>query len=177
MFRCEVHCLEACCGHPCLVELHTAHHVSHSSSPPCPSLRLCARICAWPPPFLCLCARPPPFLRLCARRPHRLSLRLYSTSPATHNHVSSPPRLASTVTWLSPPLTSSSPTHPSATNGDRDETDLCHYSSSARHDNRSNKVTSSRNGGRFLASRHRKISLSDFFISGSAQSESDTHQQ
>jgi hypothetical protein len=55
--------------------------------------------------------------------------------------------------------------------------DLCHYSSSARHDSRSNKVTSSRNGGRFLASRHRKISLSNFFISGSTQSESDTHQQ
>ena len=57
------------------------------------------------------------------------------------------------------------------------QTDLCHYSSSARHDSRSNKVTSSRNGGRFLASRHRKISLSDFFIYGSAQSKSDTHQQ
>ncbi|AQK43569.1 hypothetical protein ZEAMMB73_Zm00001d025349 [Zea mays] len=51
------------------------------------------------------------------------------------------------------------------------QTDLCHYSSSARHDSRNNKVTSSRNGGRFLASRHRKISPSDFFISGSAQSE------
>jgi hypothetical protein len=44
--------------------------------PVLPSLCLCARICAWPPPFL----------RLCARRPHRLSLRLCSTSPAAHNH-------------------------------------------------------------------------------------------
>jgi hypothetical protein len=28
MFRREVRCLEACRGHPCLVELHAAHHVA-----------------------------------------------------------------------------------------------------------------------------------------------------
>jgi hypothetical protein len=28
MFRREVRCLEACRGHPCLVELHVAHHVA-----------------------------------------------------------------------------------------------------------------------------------------------------
>lgn len=51
----------------------------------------------------------------------------------------------------------------------------CHYSSSARHGGRSDEATSSRNGGRFLASsRHRKRSPSDFFSSGSAQSGSGT---
>jgi hypothetical protein len=47
---------------------------------------------------------------------------------------------------------------------------LCHNSSSARHGGRSDEVTSSRNGGRFLASGHRKRSPSDFFGSASAQS-------
>ncbi|CAD6266031.1 unnamed protein product [Miscanthus lutarioriparius] len=47
---------------------------------------------------------------------------------------------------------------------------LCHYSSSERHGSRSDEATSSRNGGRFLASRHRKRSPSDFFSSESAQS-------
>ncbi|XP_062196772.1 zinc finger protein CO3-like [Phragmites australis] len=47
---------------------------------------------------------------------------------------------------------------------------LCHYSSSAGHGGRSDEATSSRNGGRFLASRHRKRSPSDFLSSGSAQS-------
>ncbi|WVZ94815.1 hypothetical protein U9M48_040659 [Paspalum notatum var. saurae] len=48
---------------------------------------------------------------------------------------------------------------------------LCHYSSSAGHGGgRSDEATSSRNGGRFLASRHRKRSPSDFRNSGSAQS-------
>ncbi|XP_066330318.1 zinc finger protein HD1-like [Miscanthus floridulus] len=51
---------------------------------------------------------------------------------------------------------------------------LCQYSSSARHGGRSDEATSSRNGGRFLASRHRKRSPSDFFSSGSAQSGSGT---
>ncbi|KAF8662432.1 hypothetical protein HU200_056017 [Digitaria exilis] len=47
---------------------------------------------------------------------------------------------------------------------------LCHYSSPARHGGRSDEATSSRNGGRFLSSRHRKRSPSDFLGSGSAQS-------
>uniref|UniRef100_A0A0A9EDG1 Uncharacterized protein n=1 Tax=Arundo donax TaxID=35708 RepID=A0A0A9EDG1_ARUDO len=51
---------------------------------------------------------------------------------------------------------------------------LCHYSSSAGHGGRSDEATSSRNGGRFLASRHRKRSPSDFLSSGSAQSGSGT---
>ncbi|KAJ1267533.1 hypothetical protein BS78_07G063800 [Paspalum vaginatum] len=47
---------------------------------------------------------------------------------------------------------------------------LCHYSSSAAgHGGRSDEATSSRNGDRFLASRHRKRSPSDFRNSGSAQ--------
>ncbi|EES14650.1 ATPase family AAA domain-containing protein 2 [Sorghum bicolor] len=52
---------------------------------------------------------------------------------------------------------------------------LCHHLSSAHHGGRSDEATSSRNGGRFLASsRHRKRSPSDFFSSGSAQSGSGT---
>uniref|UniRef100_A0A0D9X502 B box-type domain-containing protein n=1 Tax=Leersia perrieri TaxID=77586 RepID=A0A0D9X502_9ORYZ len=58
---------------------------------------------------------------------------------------------------------------------------LCRYASSARHGGggRSDEATSSRNGsggggGRFLASRHRKRSPSDFRRSGSAQSVSGT---
>ncbi|RCV29812.1 hypothetical protein SETIT_6G043200v2, partial [Setaria italica] len=51
---------------------------------------------------------------------------------------------------------------------------LCQYSSPARHGGRSDEATSSRNGGRFLANRHRKRSPSDFLGSGSAQSGSGT---
>ncbi|XP_039853105.1 ATPase family AAA domain-containing protein 2-like [Panicum virgatum] len=51
---------------------------------------------------------------------------------------------------------------------------LCHYSSPARHGGQSDEATSSRNGGRFLGSRHRKRSPSDFLGSGSAQSGSGT---
>ncbi|RLN04586.1 hypothetical protein C2845_PM13G05880 [Panicum miliaceum] len=51
---------------------------------------------------------------------------------------------------------------------------LCHYSSPTRHGGQSDEATSSRNGGRFLASRHRKRSPSDFLGSGSAQSVSGT---
>ncbi|BAF23045.1 Os08g0178800 [Oryza sativa Japonica Group] len=53
---------------------------------------------------------------------------------------------------------------------------LCRYASSAHHGGggRSDEATSSRNGGgvggRFLASRHRKRSPSDFRRSGLAQS-------
>ncbi|AQK50450.1 B-box type zinc finger family protein [Zea mays] len=47
---------------------------------------------------------------------------------------------------------------------------LCHHASSARHGGRSDEATSSRSGGRVLASRHRKRSPSDFFSSdGSPQ--------
>ncbi|PUZ50369.1 hypothetical protein GQ55_6G053500 [Panicum hallii var. hallii] len=51
---------------------------------------------------------------------------------------------------------------------------LCHYSSPTRHGGRSDEATSSRNGGRFLASRHRKRSPSDFLGPGSAQSGNGT---
>lgn len=51
---------------------------------------------------------------------------------------------------------------------------LCHYSASAGRGGRSDEATSSRNGGRFLTSRHRKRSPSDFRNSGSAQSGSGT---
>ncbi|KAL6658927.1 hypothetical protein ACP70R_002967 [Stipagrostis hirtigluma subsp. patula] len=47
---------------------------------------------------------------------------------------------------------------------------FCHYSSSAGHGGQSDEATSSRNGGRFLTTRHRKRSPSDFLGSGSAQS-------
>ncbi|TVU43054.1 hypothetical protein EJB05_09490, partial [Eragrostis curvula] len=47
-------------------------------------------------------------------------------------------------------------------------------STSAVHGGRNDEATSSRNGGRFLASRHRKRSPSDFLSSGSAQSGSGT---
>ncbi|XP_062192837.1 zinc finger protein CONSTANS-LIKE 4-like [Phragmites australis] len=49
------------------------------------------------------------------------------------------------------------------------QSSLCHYSSSPGHGGRSDEATSSRNGGRFLASRHRKRSPSDFFSSGSTR--------
>lgn len=51
---------------------------------------------------------------------------------------------------------------------------LCHHASHARRGGRGDEATSSRNGGRSFASRHRKRSTSDFLSSGSAQSGSGT---
>ncbi|KAG8046649.1 hypothetical protein GUJ93_ZPchr0008g13379 [Zizania palustris] len=51
---------------------------------------------------------------------------------------------------------------------------LCRYTSPARYGGRSDEATSSRNGGSFFPSRHRKRSASDFRRSGSVQSGSST---
>ncbi|KAL5231340.1 hypothetical protein ABZP36_030116 [Zizania latifolia] len=82
-----------------------------------------------------------------------------------------------------PPVASStsSSSREAATNGANDaecvkedqrcstsQPSLCRHASSARHGGRSDEATSSRNGGRFLAPRHRKRSPSDFRRSGSA---------
>ncbi|CAM0911088.1 unnamed protein product [Alopecurus aequalis] len=50
----------------------------------------------------------------------------------------------------------------------------CHHASPACRGGRSDEATSSRNGDRLFASRHRKRSTSDFLSSGSAQSGSGT---